>query len=212
MVIYWVPELQRMDSGDFQKPTKCGGSTLTMQTIRMSRNKKSRSIFQKIIEAILATRMELTYSKSEILSLYSANAPFGGNVVGLNAASWRYYGKQPDQLSWAEAATLAVLPNSPGLIHPGRNRAALRAKRNRLLERLVADGKIDTQTLELSLLEPLPAKPLPLPNLTPHLLEEIRLENIPKNQHSYSHAKSTIDRNLQKQVNELLKRHQQHVS
>ena len=189
-----------------------GGSTLTMQTIRMSRNKKSRSIFQKIIEAILATRMELTYSKSEILSLYSANAPFGGNVVGLNAASWRYYGKQPDQLSWAEAATLAVLPNSPGLIHPGRNRAALRAKRNRLLERLVADGKIDTQTLELSLLEPLPAKPLPLPNLTPHLLEEIRLENIPKNQHSYSHAKSTIDRNLQKQVNELLKRHQQHLS
>ena len=90
-----------------------GGSTLTMQTIRMARNKNSRSFFQKLIEAIQATRLELTYSKEKILSLYSANAPFGGNVVGLNAASWRYYGKQPDQLSWAEAATLAVLPNSP---------------------------------------------------------------------------------------------------
>ncbi len=189
-----------------------GGSTLTMQTIRMSRNKKRRSVFQKIIEAILATRMELTYSKSEILSLYAANAPFGGNVVGLNAASWRYYGKQPDQLSWAEAATLAVLPNSPGLIHPGRNRAALRAKRNRLLERLVADGKIDAQTLELSLLEPLPEKPLPLPDLTPHLLEEIRQQNGPKNEGLYSRKKSAIDRELQKQVNDLLKRHQQHLS
>ena len=76
-----------------------GGSTLTMQTIRMARNKNSRSFFQKLIEAIQATRLELTYSKEKILSLYSANAPFGGNVVGLNAASWRYYGKQPDQLS-----------------------------------------------------------------------------------------------------------------
>ncbi len=189
-----------------------GGSTITMQTIRMSRNKKSRSVFQKIIEAILATRMELSYDKSAILSLYTANAPFGGNVVGLNAASWRYYGKQPDQLSWAEAATLAVLPNSPGLIHPGRNRAALRAKRNRLLKRLVADGKIDAQTLELSLLEPLPEKPLPLPDLTPHLLEEIRLQNFSKNNYLPSRKKSTIDRDLQKQVNELLKRHQQHLS
>lgn len=187
-----------------------GGSTLTMQTIRMSRNKKSRSIFQKIIEAIQATRMELTYSKKEILSLYSANAPFGGNVVGLNAASWRYYGKQPDQLSWAEAATLAVLPNSPGLIHPGRNRDALRAKRNRLLNRLVSDGKIDAHTLALSLLEDLPEKPLPLPNLTPHLLEEIRVQRIGKNQ--FSHQQTTIDPSLQKQVNDLLKRHQESLS
>jgi len=189
-----------------------GGSTLTMQTIRMSRNKKSRSIFQKVIEAIQATRLELTYSKSKILSLYSANAPFGGNVVGLNAASWRYYGKQPDQLSWAEAATLAVLPNSPSLIHPGRNRAALRAKRNRLLERLVDDGKIDEQTLELSLLEELPEKPLPLPNLTPHLLEEIRQNINDKFGNQKGRNKTNIDRNLQMQVNEILERHQQNLS
>lgn len=189
-----------------------GGSTLTMQTIRMSRNKKRRSIFQKIIEAIQATRLELTYSKKEILALYAANAPFGGNVVGLNAASWRYYGKQPDQLSWAEAATLAVLPNSPGLIHPGRNRDALRSKRNRLLNRLVVDGKIDAQTLELSLLEDLPEKPLPLPNLTPHLLEEIRIRGIHKYNHPISHKQTTIDRSLQKQVNDLLKRHQESLS
>ena len=72
----------------------------------------------------MATRLELGYSKREILALYAAHAPFGGNVVGLEAACWRYFGKAPEQLSWAEAATLAVLPNSPALIHPGRNRDA----------------------------------------------------------------------------------------
>ena len=66
--------------------------------------------------------------------------PFGGNVVGLDAAAWRYYGKRPDLLSWAEAATLAVLPNSPALIHPGRNRKALLEKRNRLLKKLQEAG------------------------------------------------------------------------
>jgi len=89
-----------------------GGSTLTMQVIRLSRNNPPRTIWEKITEAFLATRLELTASKQKILSLYAANAPFGGNVVGLEAASWRYYGKQPDALSWAEAATMAVLPTA----------------------------------------------------------------------------------------------------
>ena len=153
-----------------------GGSTLTMQTLRMSRKGKPRNIPQKIIEAILATRLELRESKSEILALYASNAPFGGNVVGLDAASWRYYGKRPDLLSWSEAATLAVLPNSPALIHPGRNRRALMEKRNRLLDRLLAQNKIDTLTCELAKEEPLPDEPLPLPRLAPHLLNRAFVE------------------------------------
>ena len=183
-----------------------GGSTLTMQTIRMSRGKQSRSVFQKIIEAILATRLELRHSKSEILSFYAANAPFGGNVVGLDAASWRYYGKQADQLTWAEAATLAVLPNSPALIHPGRNRDALHAKRNRLLQRLYEDNYLDAQSLELSLLEALPENPLPLPNLSPHLLETIRAGKVYKNQKQSAFV-TTLQRDLQNQVNTILSRH-----
>lgn len=183
-----------------------GGSTLTMQTIRMSRGKQSRSVFQKIVEAILATRLEWRHSKSEILSLYAANAPFGGNVVGLDAASWRYYGKQADQLTWAEAATLAVLPNSPALIHPGRNRDALHAKRNRLLRRLHQDGHIDAQSLELALLETLPENPLRLPNLSPHLLETIRSGTTGKDQQQSAFV-TTLQRNLQNQVNTILSRH-----
>ena len=106
-----------------------GGSTISMQVIRLARKGKSRTIAEKIIEIILATRLELRYSKKEILALYAANAPFGGNVVGLEAAAWKYYGRNPTQLSWAETATLAVLPNSPALIHPGRNRQLLQKKR-----------------------------------------------------------------------------------
>ncbi len=148
-----------------------GGSTLTMQVIRLSRNGKPRSIKEKALEAILATRLELRFSKKRILHLYAAHAPFGGNVVGIEAASWRYFGKPPHYLSWAEAALLAILPNSPGLIHPGRNRQSLLRKRDQLLKNLYRQEKIDAFSLDLATSEPLPEAPLPLPSLAPHLLQ-----------------------------------------
>ena len=111
-----------------------GGSTLSMQLIRLSRKGKSRTYSEKIIEILLAIRMELTHSKADILNLYASHAPFGGNVVGLEAASWRYYGRSSNLLSWGEITTLAVLPNAPSLIYPGKNHQLLLSKRNRLLE------------------------------------------------------------------------------
>ena len=145
-----------------------GGSTLTMQVIRLYRQKE-RTVWQKLIECILATRLEIRYSKDRILALYAAHAPFGGNVVGLEAASWRYFGKPSGELSWGEAATLAVLPNSPSVIHPGKNRNLLRKKRNRLLKRLFDRGYIDSTSFELACDEQLPDKPLPLPQYAAHL-------------------------------------------
>ena len=123
-----------------------GGSTLSMQVIRMAREDPPRTYKEKLIEMVMATRLELTYSKREILSLYAAHAPFGGNVVGLEAAAWRYFGRSAEQLSWAEASTLAVLPNSPALIHPGKNRKLLLAKRDRLLRALHADSRLSTSS------------------------------------------------------------------
>lgn len=149
-----------------------GASTITMQVIRMSR-KKERSLGQKVIESIMATRLELRCSKEEILALYASHAPFGGNVVGLEAASWRYFGRGSDDLSWGEAATLAVLPNAPSAIHPGKNRDALKAKRDRLLEKLYDRGYIDSLTLELACEEPLPESPLPLPDHAFHLVQNL---------------------------------------
>jgi penicillin-binding protein 1C len=91
-----------------------------MQVIRLSRPGKPRNIFQKLLEIILATRLELKFSKEEILKMYAAHAPFGGNVVGIEAAAWRYFGCRLQDLSWGESALLAVLPNTPATVFPGR--------------------------------------------------------------------------------------------
>ncbi len=180
-----------------------GGSTLSMQVIRLARKGKSRTIFEKIIEVILSTRLEIKFSKQEIMAFYASNAPFGGNVVGLDAAAWRYFGKKPDNLSWGESATLAVLPNSPGLIHPGRNRNALFEKRNRLLARLREEGIIDQTTYELAIEEILPDKPHALPQLAPHLLHRAFSENFKAGGNLFTKLKTTIDPALQLRLNEL---------
>ena len=170
-----------------------GGSTITMQVIRMSRGRE-RNIGQKIIEAILATRLELRCSKNEIIGLYASHAPFGGNVVGLEAASWRYFGRPPDELSWGEAATLAVLPNSPGEIHPGKNRTRLLEKRNRLLGSLYRHGHIDSLDFVLACDEPLPGEPVALPQEAHHLTEYYWKTSPGKR------IKTAIDIHLQKQI------------
>lgn len=150
-----------------------GGSTLTMQLVRLSRGNPPRTVGEKLWEMLLATRVEWSYTKAEILSLYAAHAPFGGNVVGLEAAAWRYFGHDPSELSWAEAATLAVLPNSPALIHPGRGREALLEKRNRLLNRLLQTRAMDSTDYAAALTEPLPDAPNPLPRHAPHLTDRL---------------------------------------
>ena len=147
-----------------------GGSTLTMQVVRLSRSRE-RTLWQKGIEAILATRLEARCSKKEILALYSSYAPFGGNVVGLEAASWRYFARPPEELSWAESATLAILPNAPSSLHPGKGREELLEKRNRLLRRLHERHYLDEQTLSDALDEPLPDAPHPLPSLARQLVD-----------------------------------------
>lgn len=185
--------------------TISGGSTITMQVIRLSRN-KSRTIFQKLIECILALRLELTFSKKRILSLYASHAPFGSNVVGLDAAAWRYYGRSAEKLSWGEMAALAVLPNAPSLVHPGKNRELLLHKRNRLLNTLLLDGKIDSTTFLLAKLEPLPDTPKPLPQMAPHLLQRFKKEF---SQSPYTRVKTTINRNLQNSVTHIVEQHHQ---
>ncbi|WP_346316424.1 penicillin-binding protein 1C [Chitinophaga sp. YIM B06452] len=187
-----------------------GASTITMQVIRLYRN-KPRTMWQKAVEMILATRLEFRYSKKEILGLYAGNAPFGGNVVGLEAASWRYYGRKPDQLSWAETATLAVLPNSPALIHPGRNRQALMEKRNSLLQKLWQSGTIDSSTCALSCIEPLPDKPHALPQFAPHLLNRFRQDYAREKQQGSTRLKTSLDGELQGNVNDILLRHHQQL-
>lgn len=182
-----------------QKRIVSGGSTLTMQTIRLARN-RPRTFGEKFIEMIWATRLEFRYSKEEILSLYVSHAPFGGNVVGLDAAAWRYYGHPAEELSWAEAATLAVLPNAPAMVHLSRSRQLLLDKRNRLLSQLYKKGILDTSSYELALSEPLPQEPLPLPQTAPHLVNYFYKER------NGEYVQSTIDKGLQLQAEDIVER------
>ncbi len=195
----YVALVRAMKDNVRAKKVVSGGSTLTMQTMRLARNSSSRSLLQKGIEMLWALRAEIRYSKKDILRLYASHAPFGGNVVGLDAASWRYFHKTPDQLSWGEAATLAVLPNAPGLIHPGRNRAALLTKRNKLLQGLQEEGILDATEASLAMEEPLPNQPHPLPDVAPHVLGHKKTSGITLH--------STIDIELQQRLGELLQRH-----
>lgn len=176
-----------------------GGSTLTMQTIRLARN-ESRTFGEKFIEMILATRLEFRASKEEILSMYVSHAPFGGNVVGLDAAAWRYFGHPAEELSWAESAMLAVLPNAPSMIHLSKGRKALLLKRNRLLKTLYEEGTMDESTYELAASEPLPDEPHPLPQVAPHLVSRFYQER--KGEYSVS----TLDKDIQVQIESLAER------
>ena len=171
-----------------------GGSTLSMQVIRLSRGKE-RTLWQKLVEAIMATRLELRYSKREILALYASHAPFGGNVVGLEAAAWRYYGRPATELTWGEAATLAVLPNAPATLHMGRGREQLLEKRNRLLKRLLDHGDIDKDSYEAALTEPLPEAPQALPAWAYHYVE-----HCPKGARTRTTLSYTLQRAVQQSV------------
>lgn len=178
-----------------------GGSTVTMQVCRLARGEKKRSVKNKIIEMIWALNLELRFSKKEILKLYASHAPFGGNVVGLDAAAWRYFARPASELSWAESATLAVLPNAPSLIYPGRLDQRLVQKRDLLLKKLLETGEIDNLTFQLSVAEPLPGKVTPLPSNAYHLVEKAAGEN------SGQRIRSTIDAYLQGNVVERVNLH-----
>lgn len=175
-----------------------GGSTLSMQVIRLMRKGKPRTITEKLIEIYLAMALETKYSKKEILNLYASYAPFGGNVVGLDAAVWRYFGHDLFELTWAEASLMAILPNAPSLIHPGKNSHQLLQKRNRLLKQFLKSGKIDSTEYRLALLEKIPVKPHPLPNEAPHLLEYF------KEKQTGTKIYSTLDERLQHEINRIV--------
>jgi penicillin-binding protein 1C len=183
-----------------------GGSTITMQVARISMGNKPRSYSEKIIEILSALKLEMFRSKKKILQLYTSNAPFGGNTVGLEAAAWRYTGKSSADITWAEAAALAILPNSPSLVYPGRNQEIFKHKRDALLKRLYERKYIDSITLVLALDEPLPGEPKPLPSKAPHLTDHFFMTN------RGEIIKTTIDPALQEKATEILNTHQKDLA
>ncbi|AJD05482.1 penicillin-binding protein 1C [Campylobacter lari] len=150
---------------------RSGASTISMQTIKLLEQNK-RTYFNKFNEIIKAFALESAYEKDEILKLYLNNAPYGGNLVGVASAGLFYFEKDLKDLTWSEAALLAVLPNNPGLINLEKNKDKLLKKRNILLDRLFEKGYFSKDILTLAKAEKLPSFKA-RKNLAPHLARRL---------------------------------------
>jgi len=145
-----------------------GASTITMQIARLQ-NPRNRTFFAKLRETHTALRMEIWMSKEKIFAEYASIAPMGGNVVGVETACWRFFGHSSEQLTWAEAALLALLPNKPSALNLTKEREALLKRRNNLLKSLIKDESILSAALE----EPLPKINANWRFKTPHYAEAV---------------------------------------
>ncbi len=114
--------------------SRIGASTITMQVVKIVEPKR-RTYINKIIEVLKAIQLELNYSKDEILNIYFNKAPYGGNIEGLRAASYFYYGKELKQLSISEMAILTTIPKNPNINRPDKQ-INLPTKRDRVIDKL----------------------------------------------------------------------------
>jgi penicillin-binding protein 1C len=177
-----------------------GASTLTMQAVRLS-ERRPRTWTAKLVEMAEALGLERRLGKDEVLSLYLTLAPFGGNLEGVRAASLAYFGKEPRQLSPAEAALLVALPRSPERLRPDRHPAAAKAARDAVLARLAARGVISEGMLQEARAEPVPQRRQAFPFHAPHLAQAVHAAAP-----AAAVARTTIEPLLQRQVEALLHR------
>ena len=151
-----------------------GASTLSMQAARLLepdlfRIGPRRTLGTKLLQSARALQLEWRYSKREVLGIYLTLAPMGGNLEGVRAASFAYFGKEPKHLNAAEAALLVALPQSPERRRPDRSPAAARAARERVLERGLQHEVIDASLRDLASSRPMPNRRLAMPLHAPHL-------------------------------------------
>src|SRR5437868_734859 len=150
-----------------------GASTISMQAARLLEPRQlqggQRGLLTKVIQSARALQLEWRYSKREVLAIYLTLAPMGGNLEGARAASLAYFGKEPKQLSAAEAALLVAIPQSPTRRRPERSPVAAQAGRDRVLARGLQDGVIDRAQYDMAISRPVPTQRLALPMNAPHL-------------------------------------------
>ncbi len=173
-----------------------GGSTLTMQVARLL-DPHPRTFGGKIRQLWRALQLEWHLSKRDILTLYLNRAPFGGTLQGVGAASWAYLGKAPLNLSYSEAALLAVLPQAPSRLRPDRWPERAEAARNKVLDRMETQGVWPAQQVQESRQEPVWLAPRQMPQLAP-LFSRMMLGKSRENK-----IITTLDAGLQRQLEEM---------
>ena len=175
-----------------------GGSTLTMQVARIL-DPHTRTPWGKAKQLLRAVQLEVHLSKREILQLYLERAPFGGTIEGVEAASWAYLGKPAAQLSQAEAALLAVLPQSPSRLRPDRHPEAARSARDKVLKRMVALGVWSQAEVDDARIESVVARSLKPPLSAALLAERLHQAN-PKAARIVSSIDPELQRTLEERV------------
>jgi penicillin-binding protein 1C len=145
-----------------------GGSTITMQLARLIEPRRERSVYAKLRQIVRAVEIERQLTKSQILNLYLALAPYGGNLEGIRSASIAYFGKEPKRLTLAESALLVALPQSPENRRLDRHPDEARIARDRVLDRMVEDGQISDEDALTAKAVPVPRMRKPIPILAPH--------------------------------------------
>jgi penicillin-binding protein 1C len=151
-----------------------GGSTITMQLARLMEPRRQRSVHAKLRQIVRALEIERRMSKDEILNLYLALTPFGGNLEGVRAASIAYFGKEPKRLSLAESALLVALPQSPETRRLDRYPRAAREARDRVLDRMVEEGRASKEDAAQAKAVPVPRLRKPMPILAPHSADQAK--------------------------------------
>jgi penicillin-binding protein 1C len=175
-----------------------GGSTLTMQVARLLEPRAERSFLAKLRQAVRALQLEHALSKDEILTLYLALAPYGGNLEGVRAASLSYFGKEPKRLSLGEAALLVAIPQSPEARRPDRAQAVALRARDRVLDRAAPVNGTPADEIALAKREPVPAARKPMPALAPHAADQAIAAVPDRKVH-----RLTIDATIQKPLEDL---------
>ena len=174
-----------------------GGSTLSMQVARLL-DPHSRTLPGKLRQVWRTLQLEWHLSKAQILELYLNRAPFGGTLQGVAAASWAYLGKSPLQLTPAEAALLAVLPQAPSRLRPDRHPERARLARDKVLQRLGEYQVWPQQRIAEAQEEPLLLAPRQEPALAPLLARRLNRADSPPLIHT------TLDAALQRRLEDLL--------
>ncbi|WP_371920467.1 peptidoglycan glycosyltransferase PbpC [Pseudomonas sp. MYb193] len=174
-----------------------GGSTLSMQVARLL-DPHSRTLHGKLRQLWRTAQLEWHLSKDEILNLYLNRAPFGGTLQGVAAASWAYLGKSPSQLTHAEAALLAVLPQAPSRLRPDRHPQRAQQARDKVLRRLAEFQVWPQSAVDEALEEPLLLAPRLEPSLAPLLARRLNRPDSPPL------IRTTLDATLQRRLEDLL--------
>lgn len=177
-----------------------GGSTLTMQVARLIENSGTGHLQGKLRQMRVAWALERRMTKDDILNLYLTRAPYGGNIEGIAAATRLYFGKPPKRLTPSEAALLVALPQSPETRRPDRNYDAAFAARSRVLDRMLAEGRLRPEQVASARAAPLPQRRAAMPMLAPHLADRAVLERPDAAIH-----RTTLRADLQAQLQQLAK-------